>query len=143
METRNLALAIAGIVLIVACSALALGWKGVAEDAMRQTEAYKAKQRKRVVDLPRIVVSFNDITFRGEPMAKLTELNTDGGLDKLLRRLEGERRTDCDVAHVCLDNIVVLESLLGPGTMGLEKLVRTAWAAGYDIIESPPRNETW
>ena len=143
METRNLVLAIAGIVLIAACGALALGWKDVAEDAMRQTEVVKEKQRKRVADLPRIVVGFRDITFRGEPMTTLEELSNANSLDRLLERLERDRKTQCDASRICLDNIVVLENVLGPSSGVTDRVVRTAWAAGYDIVHAPPRNETW
>lgn len=140
METRNLVLAIAGIVLIAACTALALGWKGVADDAMRQVETSKEAQRRRVLDMPRINIGAEWIRYRREPIVRLAEIGSDPTIPALLERLKRDRKGDCDVAHVCIGNIVIIESLVWECGTVTDRIVRTAWAAGFDIIQAPARD---
>jgi hypothetical protein len=144
METRSSVLFIAGALLIVACSALAVGWRNVAEEATARTAQCERRQRTRVADIPRIVVGI-DIQYRGEPVISVAELRDirTPHITALYQRLRRERRTSCDVAHVCLDNLVVLELVASIDDISTNLIIRTAWAAGYDIIASPPRNTTW
>ena len=139
METRNLVLAIAGIVLIAACTALAFGWKGAADDAMRQVESCRESRRRRVLDIPRINIGAQTISYRGERIVAIADLGP-GSITPLLERLKHDRKGDCDVSHVCLGNIVVIESLVYEGGGVMDRIVRTAWAAGFDVIQAPPRD---
>lgn len=137
---------IAAVVLIIACTALAVGWKNVAEQAVARTAQCEARQKKRVADIPRIVVGL-DIKYRGEVVLPTADVRNFASptvpITPLYQRLVRDRRTTCDVAHVCLDNLVVLELVASLDHISTELIVRTAWAAGYDIIKSPPRNTTW
>jgi hypothetical protein len=142
---RNIMLVAAGGILIVACTALARGWMQVAEKAAVETQKCEGRQRKRVADIPRIVVG-HDIVYRGEslvPVASLRNGNATAKIDPLYHRLRRDRRTDCDASLVCLENLVVLELVTSLDTDLANLIVNTAWAAGYDVIAASPRNNTW
>ena len=146
METRNLVLVAAGITLIAACCLLASGWSKVAEDAAIATERCELRQRKRVADIPRLTVG-RDIVYRDEVLISVENLQRRGlgwTISELYERLERDRRTDCDPSRLCLDNMVALELTAGLDSTLVESIVRTAWAAGYDIVSTPPPNpRTW
>jgi hypothetical protein len=145
METRNIMLVAAGVILIVACTALARGWMQVAEQAAVETQKCEGRQRKRVADIPRIVVG-NDIVYRGEVVVSVASLRDGHAVARiapLYHRLRRDRRTDCDASLVCLDNLIVLELVTSLDTTLANQIVNTAWAAGYDVIASAPRNNTW
>ncbi|MDQ3340377.1 MAG: hypothetical protein M4D80_34905 [Myxococcota bacterium] len=144
METRNILLVVAGFVLIVACVALARGWMQVAEQAGVETQKCESRQRKRVADIPRIIVG-TDIVYRGEALISVNALRSRSvaRIDELYDRLKLDRRTDCDASVVCLDNLIVLELVTSLDAQLANLIVNTAWAAGYDVIASSPRNNTW
>lgn len=144
MEARAFVLA-AVAALIVACGALALGWKQVAEDAAGQATRCEQQQRKRVADVPRITVGL-DIAYRGEVVASVTEPSRDdfAKIDALYEVLVKDRRPRCDASLVCLDNLVVLEAIGSIQGYVIDRIVRTAWLAGYDVVVAPPhRAGTW
>ena len=144
METRNILLVAAGAILIIACTALARGWMQVAENAALETQKCEGRQRKRVADIPRIVVG-TDIVYRGEALISVDKARSQSlaRIDALYDRLKRDRRTDCDASLVCLDNLIVLELVTSLDTPLANLIVNTAWAAGYDVIASSPRNNTW
>jgi len=146
MESKNLFLVIAGLALVIACSALALGWMKVAEDAGAEVQRCEARQRKRVADIPRITIGI-DITYRDKPIVSVADLrNLDAPgikIDVLFEILDKERRKTCDASHICLDNLLVLETVAEIDSRIVNRIVRTAWAAGFDIVMAPPRNNTW
>lgn len=146
METRNLVLAAAGVALIVACCALAMGWMRVAEDAAAETQLCERKNRRRVAEIPRIVVGTH-IAYQNEVLLPVDAVRHEDAptfkIDVLYERLQRDHRENCDASHVCLDNLVVLVLEGEIESRIVNKIINTAWAAGFDIVASPQRNKTW
>lgn len=143
METRNLVLAIAGAILIVACSALAMGWKQVAEDAMRAQRECVATGEVHVAALPRLEIG-TDIMFQGDRLISADLVAHDDSptfkIDALFERMDGARKHTCDSNKICIDNLAAL-SFDEPNIRVLKKVVNTAWAAGYDVVLRPQHDQ--
>jgi len=146
METRNLVFFAAGVALIVACCALAMGWMRVAEDAAAETQLCERKNRRRVAEIPRIVVGTH-IVYQNEVLLPVDALRHEDSptfkIDKLFERLEKDHHSTCDASQVCLDNLVVLVLDGEIESRIVNKIINTAWAAGFDLVASPQRNNTW
>jgi hypothetical protein len=133
----------ATIALIVASIVLSTGWMKAAEQADTKTQQCEARQRKRVIDIPRITVGLN-IEYRGEVIIEMSRLTaSDNKIDALYERLVKDHKTTCDASLVCLDNLIVLELVGNLDSNHVNLIVNTAWAAGYDVVASPRRNRTW
>lgn len=141
METRGFVVGIGAVVLIVACSALAGGWMRVADDALAERDRCIATRSKAVFDIVRITITETDIRYRGVPLAATEAVRGAGfTFDPLFDRLHAERVAKCASNRVCLDNLVLVDNAGGNDEV-LARIVRTGWAAGYDVVLQAPR--TW
>jgi hypothetical protein len=146
VETRGIFLVTAALVVMIACSVLAAGWMDMADQAVAATARCEARQRKRVLDLPRISVD-RDIKFRGLSVARSFDLHIDSPMMKfepLLEVLQADHMatSTCDANLACVDNLLALETADTVPSDVLNLVVRTAWAAGYDVV-IVPRRDTW
>ena len=137
MESRNWVLAIAGAIMIVACSALAVGWKNVAEDALAAQRQCIATGERHVAKLPRIAIGA-DIVFEGETLISTDDVLRDSPafkVDALFEKMDRLRKP-CDSNKVCLDNLVSL-TFENPDIRVVKTVVNSAWAAGFDVLLRP------
>ena len=128
----------ASALVVVACTALAVGHIHLAEDAKLAWSKCEAKYRKRVADLSRIEIRRNEIMYRGELVATVESVLRDDSptflIDALRVKLERDRSGACDPTWICLDNLVVLQFDEIPDSRLLGKLANTVWSASYDFV---------
>jgi hypothetical protein len=144
METRNWIIAIACATLIVACSLLAIGWKGIAEDARAAEQACIASQQVRVYTLPRIELGAN-LTYRNRVLGPTSQFADDSPMfkiDELFDEMDRQNavKHPCEPYMICLDHLVTLR-FDDADIRIVRKVVTTAWAAGFDVVLRPQNEQ--
>jgi hypothetical protein len=144
METRNWIVGIACAVLILACSLLAYGWKRIAEDARAGEEACIATRRVRVDSLPLLEIGAN-VTYRNHVIGPSNTFQDDSPIfkiDELFEEMDRQNANQpaCEPYMVCLDHLVALR-FDDADIRIIRKAVNSAWAAGYDVVLRPQREQ--
>ncbi len=148
MESRGLVVVSAGVLLLAALCALAVGWMHMADDALAAKKRCELTQYRQATSLPTISIAGDAIVFENELVATTSSVLLGDSptfkIDALFEKLDKLHRKPCDPNRVCLDNLVVLRTAEPVDSHLLQKIANTVWAAGFDLVHAPRHShDSW